>query len=100
MPGFTHLHQTHSQVSARDITALPNAKPHSVVTSAVLPHAGLPLAQPGATWRALYQAIDTSERFITDFHAPNRIWRVMSLLLDPLGSEGDECLMSEAQMPL
>lgn len=95
MPGLTRLRLTYCQFSARaqDITALPSAKNHSVVTSVALPHTRLPLAQPGASWRALYQAIDTKERFITGFHVLCRIWRVMSLLLDPSGSEGDECLM-------
>lgn len=97
-PGLTHLRLTYGQFSAKaqDITALPNAKNHSVVTSVALPHTGLPLAQPGASWRALYQAIDTREHFITDLHVLSGIWRVMSLLLDPSGSEGDECLMSRS----
>lgn len=98
MPGLTCLCLTYSQFSARaqDITALPNAKNHSVVTSVALPHTGLLLAQPGASWRALYQAIDTKEHFITDFHVLSGIQRVMSLLLDPSGSEGDEYLMSRS----
>lgn len=70
MPGLTDFHLTYSQFSARvqDVTALPNAEKHSVVISVALPHTHLPLAQPGASLRALYQAIDTRERFITDFH--------------------------------
>lgn len=95
MPGLTCLRLTQGQFRAKvqDTIALPNTKKHSVVTGVVLPHTGFLLAQPGVSVSALYQAIDTRERFITDFHVLSRIWRATSLLLGPSGSE---CLLSRS----
>lgn len=84
----------HSGLSTPDpVWGQPNARARSPVPRAALAPTGVPRVQPGGSWRALSQATDTREHFITDFQVLSRTGRTTGLSLIvtryPSGSERD-----------